>query len=366
MFNLNRFDYRELKAVGSVLESGELSGFYKNFRGGEKVQEFEENFAKYHGVRHAIAMSSGTASLMTAQLACGITRGDRVVTTPYTFVASASSIVMTGATPLFMDIDRMTYNMRTMDNYVKAPRVKAIVAVHMLGNPCGITKKDVGDVFLIEDCAQALGAKYNGKLVGTLGDLGCFSFQHTKTITTGGEGGMIITDNEELAEKCRRIRNHGEKYAKGSELGYNFRMTEIQAAIGIEQLKKLDYFNKLQIENARYIIRDLPGQLTTQETLTHAEPVYFVIGCRYGGKHKEDIFTALTNLRVNRGLPGRSVGAGYPELVYQLPYFKRWRLPCPEAEAILSEAVWIDIHRFRPLEAVKKDWKMVREAVEAW
>lgn len=375
MRNLNRFDEAEELAVIGVLRSGQLSSFYRDFKGGQQVQAFEEEFAYYHGVPYgnAISVSSGTTALHTALLACGINNpSQRVVTTPLSFVASASAIRMAGAYPYFADVDERTYNLSFGWNRSKV--VSAMVAVHLLGMPCDMDSFLLSMVdttgYIVEDCAQALGARYDGKLVGTLGDISCFSFQETKTISTGGEGGMIITSNNELADKCRMIRNHGEKYALGAELGYNYRMTEIQAAIGRVQLRKLDHFNSVQVHNARYIMQHLPKGITPPYTNEKLGSVFFLIGCLYDEKVTGMPRQLFIDECVKRGVsqlrPGRNIGSGYNQLIYDLPYFYPDRPveKCKVAESLLPRFLWLDLHRWRELEEVKADLDTMKEILK--
>lgn len=373
---IRRFGPEEERAVIDVIRSGRLSRFYKNFRGGEKVQEFEEAFAKYHGVKHAISTSSGTAALHTALEAAGAF-GNLVTTTPLTFVASASSIHMAGGAIEFIDVDSLTYN---LDPHLVPTDAGFVLAVHLLGTPCDVDaiKERAPEAVIIEDCAQALGAKYKDRRVGTLGDIATFSFQETKTISTG-EGGMIITNNEQLAEKCRRIRNHGEKYGEGDELGYNYRLTELQAAIGIEQLKKLEWFNWLQFKNARYIMRNLPPQFEPPFIPANVLPTYFIIGTLFNenfplgaGTSRSQFLEWCTKAGLNMKEPGRTVGPGYDKLIYQHPYFqhsavekgRETKVSCLTAEALIKRFVWFDIHRWRRLEDVQEDWAKVLEYFE--
>jgi dTDP-4-amino-4,6-dideoxygalactose transaminase len=245
----------EIKAVIEVLKSGMLAQ-------GQKVKEFEEKVAEYAGVKYAIATSSGTAALHTALLAVGIKPGDEVITTPFTFVATANSILYCGAKPVFADIDEKTFNIDPSKIEEKiTKKTKAILPVHLYGQPADIKSLleicEDYNLFLVEDAAQALGAEFKGKKVGSFGDCGIFSFYPTKNITTG-EGGMIVTDNKNIAERCAKIRNHGEykRYFVDS-LGYNYRMTEIAAAIGLVQIQKLEGFIKKRIKNAEFLSKSL-------------------------------------------------------------------------------------------------------------
>ncbi|MEM5855596.1 MAG: DegT/DnrJ/EryC1/StrS family aminotransferase [Candidatus Aenigmatarchaeota archaeon] len=248
-------DEEEIRAVEEVLKSGILAQ-------GPKVREFEEKFAEYIGVKYAIATSSGTTALHTALLAIGIKPGDEVITTPFTFIATANSILYCGAKPVFVDVDEKTFNIDTTKIEEKiTKKTKAILPVHLYGQPTDMKSLieicEEHNLLLVEDAAQALGAEFEGKKVGSFGACGVFSFYPTKNITTG-EGGMVVTNDEKIAEKCRKIRNHGEyqRYFVDS-LGYNYRLTDIAAAIGLAQLKKLESLNAKRIENAKFLMEQL-------------------------------------------------------------------------------------------------------------
>ncbi len=247
----------EKKAVLEVLSSGIIAQ-------GPKVKTFEDAFAGYIGVKHAVATSSGTTALHTALLACGIKAGDEVITTPFTFIASANAILYCNAKPVFADIDEKTFNIDPEEINEKVTRkTKALLIVHLYGQPCdmdAITEIcEDHNLKLIEDACQAHGAEYKGRKVGSFGDAACFSFYPTKNMTTG-EGGIITTNSEEIAEKAKLIREHGSKVRyEHIALGYNYRMTDIAAAIGIAQLKKLEEMNAKRIENAKRLSEGLKG-----------------------------------------------------------------------------------------------------------
>lgn len=244
----------EIKAVINVLNSGMLAQ-------GKNITEFEENFAKYINVNHAIATSSGTTALHAALLAHNIGKEDEVITSPFSFIATANSILATGAKPVFVDIDKTNFNINPdlIQNKI-TKKTKAIMTVSLFGltpdmdKICKITSDN--KLILIEDNAQAHGAEFKGKKAGSFGTA-CFSFYPTKNMTTS-EGGIITTNDKDIADKARMIISHGSKIRYQHEIfGYNYRMTSIAAAIGIEQLKKLDSFNKKRIENANYLIQNL-------------------------------------------------------------------------------------------------------------
>lgn len=242
----------EKSAVLKVMDSGMIAS-------GATVAEFETAFAAYIGTQFGIATTSGTTALEVALRAMGIGQGDKVITTAYSFIASTNSILYTGATPVFVDIDPDTFNM-DMDSLRAAlkatPDAKAILLVHLFGQACNMDTvmalAKEHNVLVLEDCAQAHGAMWNGQKVGSFGDAAAFSFYPTKNMTTG-EGGIVLTNKSELADRARLLINHGMKIRYTHDiLGYNYRMTNIAAAIGLEQLKRLDGFNIARREHAAY------------------------------------------------------------------------------------------------------------------
>jgi perosamine synthetase len=246
----------EISAVTAVLRSGIIAQ-------GKKVEEFEEAFAEFIGTKYAVAVNSGTAALHIAFLSHGIGEGDEVITSPFTFIATANSILFTGAKPVFADIEEDSFNIASdsIDEKI-TPRTKAIMPVHLYGQPCDMKRimriAQEHGLIVIEDACQAHGAGYERKKVGSFGT-GCFSFYPTKNMTTG-EGGMITTNDKDIAQKARMIRSHGQRQRYFHEiLGYNFRMTDIAAAIGLCQLGKLEEFNSKRIENAKFLTKELSG-----------------------------------------------------------------------------------------------------------
>ncbi len=245
----------EKAAVMAVLDSGQLAQ-------GSVVAEFEDAFAQYCGARHGIATSNGTTALHLAVLAHQIGQGDEVITAPFTFIASSNSVLYAGARPVFVDIDPDTYNIDVEQiEAAITPRTKAIMPIHLFGNPADMPRLSViankHGLAVIEDAAQAHGAAINGKRAGSWGT-GCFSFYPTKNITTG-EGGMITTSDDCVADRATLARSHGMRVRYFHEsLGYNFRMTNIHAAIGMAQLPKLELFNERRIANAAYLSAHLP------------------------------------------------------------------------------------------------------------
>ncbi len=246
----------EKRAVLQVLDSGMIAQ-------GPMVKAFEEAFATMCGVKHAIATASGTTALHVALLAAGIGKGDEVITSPFTFIASANSILYTGAQPVFVDIDPTTFNINPdLIEAAITSHTRAILPIHLFGLSCdmdpimSIAREH--NLIVIEDACQSHGAVYKGRRVGSFG-IGTFSFYPTKNMTSA-EGGMITTDDDHIAEACRVIRQHGmRRRYYHDELGFNFRMTDVHAAIGLEQLKKLDARNQQRRQNAEYLSSHLKG-----------------------------------------------------------------------------------------------------------
>lgn len=253
----------DIQVVVDVLRSDYLTT-------GPKIAEFEKMVADYVGAKYAVAISNGTSALHAACFAAGIQPGDEVITTPLTFAASSNCVLYCGGTPVFADVDPKTYNIDPEDIRRKiTDKTKAIIAVHLAGQPCDMDEihkiAKEHDLIVIEDGAHALGSVYKGKKVGTLSDMTTFSFHPVKPITTG-EGGMIVTDNEEFYQKMMLFRSHGITrdenlmtrndgpwFYQQLDLGYNYRITDIQCALGCSQMKKLDRFLALRKEIvARY------------------------------------------------------------------------------------------------------------------
>lgn len=252
----------EEQAVLDALRSGRLAQ-------GSRVAEFEEAFARYLGVRHAVAVSSGTAALIVALRARGIGPGDEVIVPVFTFAATANAVLLVGARPVFVDIreDGFTIDAAPIEAAI-TPRTKAIIPVHLYGHPCEMPAlMEIAQrrgLIVIEDACQALGATWQGRKTGTFGT-GCFSFYATKSITTG-EGGMVVTDDDEVAHRARLLRNQGENERYRTELlGYNFRMSELAAALGLAQLPKLDGWNERRRANAAWLNEHLEAVVTPVE-----------------------------------------------------------------------------------------------------
>ena len=262
---------------------------------GESVFRFEEDFASYCGVDYAVSTSSGTAALHLALLALGINGKDLVVTSPASFVATANSVVHAGATPVFADIELQTYNLDFEEVRQKiTSETKAIIPVHLYGYPSDmdaiveIARRQ--GLFVIEDACQAHGAVYKGRRVGSLGDVGCFSFYPSKNLTVAGDGGMLVTDDKEVAEKVAKMRNCGRvsKYVH-DVIGYTFRLNTVNAAVGRVQLKHLDEWNGKRRKNAALydrLLSDLDELVLPPSGGPEVEPVYHLYVIRLNHRDK--------------------------------------------------------------------------------
>jgi perosamine synthetase len=337
----------EINAVTEVLRSSTIAE-------GPRVKDFEAAFAEYTGTSHAIAVNSGTAALHVALLAHNIGGGDEVITTPFTFIASANSVLFTGAKPVFADIREDTFNIDPGIIVEKiTSKTKAIIPVHLYGQAADMKSimeiaEDNG-LMVIEDACQAHGAAYDGKKVGSFGT-GTFSFYPTKNMTTG-EGGMITTDDAQIYERAKLLRSHGSKQRYLHEtLGYNFRMTDIAAAIGIEQLKKLDIFNEARQKNAFYLnskLKDISG-IVTPMIKKNCEHVFHQYTIRVTEDCKVNRDALVKALNEN----GIGTGIYYPLPVHKQPFYREsgYTDSLPVAEKISQEVISLPIHP-----AVSKD-----------
>ncbi|MEK6968458.1 MAG: DegT/DnrJ/EryC1/StrS family aminotransferase [Nanoarchaeota archaeon] len=328
-------DEREIEAVSSVLRSGILAQ-------GSQVLQFEKMISSLCRGAQAIAVSNGTAALDLALKIAGISEGDEVITTPFTFVSTANAILMQGAIPVFVDIDSETFSIdpEKIKNAI-TKKTKAILPVDLYGQTYQFEPvrelAAENDLTIVEDACQAIGATHNGKPAGTLGELGTFSMYATKNITSA-EGGMIVTSNNEFARIARLLRNQGqyERY-KYSVLGYNFRLTEVQAAIGVVQMSKLD-----EIVTKRQKIARLYDTAFKQISWLRT-PIL--------GKNNNHVYHQYTLVIRNRDdfakhLANKGIGYGiyYPKALYDYPHLKPFTSFCPVAERIAQEVISLPIY----------------------
>ena len=342
----NTIGEEEQQAVLKVLDSGNLSQYLGawtgDFLGGPTVRKFEEDWCKMIGVNHSISVNSNTSGLFTAIGAIGIKPGDEVIVSPYTMSASAIAPLVYGGIPVFADIDPLTFCMdpKTIEAKITS-RTKAILVVHIFGHPADmdsiieISKKH--NLYVIEDCAQAPMGKYKGKSVGTIGDIGVFSLNYHKHIHTG-EGGVITTNNANLADRCQMIRNHAENVTAPRAIenltnliGYNYRMTEIECAIGIEQIKKLPDLINQRLENVAFLYQKLfsfPAFEILPPAQNNSINTYYVYPVKFNkeiaGFHRnlfvEALKAELPSAKLRETAP--LIGAGYVKPIYLQPIYQ--------------------------------------------
>lgn len=336
-----QIDDESAKAILDVVKSGQLAQ-------GPKVEEFEKAFAGYIGCKYAVAVNSGTAALHAALMAAGIKAGDEVITTAFTFVATSNCCLFIGAKPVFADIDSKTLNIDPRSIEAKiTPRTKALIIVDLYGQACdmdeimAICKKH--NLVLIEDACQAHGAEYKTKKVGSFG-IGCFSFYPTKNMTTG-EGGMVTTNDEAIAQQARLVRQHGQSRRYVHDiLGYNFRMTDIAAALGICQLKKLDSANQKRNRNAAYLtehIKSIKGLIPpyTGPNRNHVFHQYTIKVTPEYKYSREDLQQKLL-------AKGVSTIIYYPTPSHQQPLYKNlgFKDVLPVTETMAQQVLSLPVH----------------------
>lgn len=344
-------DQDDIQAVVDVLKSDFLTT-------GPKIAEFEQTVADYVGAKYAVAISNGTSALHAACFAAGIGPGDEVITTPLTFAASANCVLYCGGTPVFADVDPKTYNIDPEDIRRKiTDRTKAIIAVHLAGQPCDMDAihsiaHEYG-LIVIEDGAHALGSVYKGKKVGSLSDMTTFSFHPVKPITTG-EGGMIVTDNEEFYKKMALFRSHGITrddsmmtrndgpwFYQQFDLGYNYRIIDIQCALGCSQMKKLDRFLARRKEIvARYneAFADCDNIITPYQ-LSDTESGWHLYIVQVKNCDRRQVFEAMRE-------KGIGVNVHYIP-VYMHPYYQEHgyeNVHCANAEEIYSHIISLPLY----------------------
>ncbi len=378
-------DEAEAKAVMDVANSGkwwrcaysadELEEKTEGqIEGRSRVEAFEEQFAKAHGAQYAVAVTNGTCALEIAVRAAGILPGDEVITTPYTFIATSKCIMNQLAVPVYTDIDPTNYNMDAdqIEGLI-TEKTKAIIPVHFSGNLCDMDKINAiakkHDLKVIEDAAHAHGVEYKGKqFAGTLGDIGCFSFQESKNVASG-EGGMILTDNKELYDLCFSLHHLGrepeELWYKHFHLAWNYRMTEFTAAIGLVQLSRLFEQNALRSKNYNYLMEGLsklPGIKTCQNNPDMTKHSHHLQMLMYnseevGGIHRDQFVESLNAEGIpaltgytfpnyaNPFMTSEETRARYTAASINFPDYAQYASKCPHTErACYQESVWLE-HR---------------------
>lgn len=343
--NAPQVDEQEIEAVIKVLKSGVLT---TGLGAGPMVTEFENAFAKFAKAKHAIATNSGTAALHSALLAIGVKAGDEVILPSFTFAATAEAVVMTGAAPVFVDINPDTYTI-SLEAIEKAvtKRVKAIMPVDLYGLPADMRPiREIADkhgLRIIEDAAQAHGASYKGKPLGAFADAACWSFYGSKNMTTG-EGGMITTNNDKIAETPRYIRSHGEKEKyKSLMLGHNYHMPEIAAAIGCVQLKKLPALVARRRENAERLAKNLKKakrlQLPEEPKGFKCSWYLYTVRLKNADRAKRD--------RLVEKLKQKGIGAFvcYVNPIHLMPYYRKFgKYRLPETEKASKQVFSLPVH----------------------
>ncbi len=347
---------QDKQAVMAVLDSGMLVQ-------GPRVAELEQRWAEVCQTRHAIATSNGTTALHVALLAHGIGPGDEVITTPFTFIASVNSIVYVGATPVFVDVCADSFNL-DLDQIEQAitPRIKAILAVHLYGQSVAMDQlmaiAQRHHLLVIEDCAQAIGADFRGQPVGSFGT-GCFSLYATKNVMSA-EGGMITTNDDAVARKARMLRGHGmERRYHHDILGFNFRLSDLHAAIGLSQLTQLDQFTARRRYNAAYLSQHIrrPGVMTPVQTGGHVWHQYTVRvatdslsrNSDCGGRLGWGQSPSFTRDEVVQKLTAAGIGVGvfYPIPAHQQRHLLEMKLgggSFPVAEQLSREVLSLPVH----------------------
>ncbi|MGB9853434.1 MAG: DegT/DnrJ/EryC1/StrS family aminotransferase [Candidatus Bathyarchaeales archaeon] len=351
--NAPQIGEEEIEAVVKVLKSGVLT---HGLGEGPMVKKFEEDFARFVEAKYALAVNSGTAALHMAVVGAEVTRGDEVILPSFTFVATAEAVVMAGAKPVFVDIDPETYNI-SPEKIEKAmtKKTKAIIAVDLYGSPADLKPvREMADRYglkVVEDAAQAHGAIYKGKPVGAYADVACWSFYASKNMTTG-EGGMITTNDGEMAEKLRLLRSHGEKEKyKSILLGHNYRMPEIQAAIGCAQLAKLPSFLAKRRENAERLTAKIRGIKSLQPPIepTNCKNSWYLYTVRLKSAKMEKRNTVVEKLR-QQGI-GAEVYYACP--IHLMPYYRKFgKFRLPETEKASEQVFSLPIHPGVTLEQI--------------
>jgi dTDP-4-amino-4,6-dideoxygalactose transaminase len=330
-------------AVNHVLQSGQ-------FVMGPEVRAFEREIARYLNTRYAIGVNSGTDALFISLHALGVGPGDEVITTPFTFFATAEAISHVGATPVFVDIDPRTFNLDTELIEEKiTPHTKAILPVHLFGHSVDMAPilalAEKYDIFILEDVAQAFGGKYRGRKLGTIGDIGAFSFFPSKNLGACGDGGLIATNDSKIAELARMLRVHGakEKY-RNEVVGYNSRLDELQAAILRVKLPYLDQWNAQRRRIAgRYndLLEDVPD-ISTPIEAAYAEHAYHQYTVRILNQRRDEIKEKLIEAHI-------STAVYYPIPVHALPVYSDLQFDLPQAwkaaSEVLSLPFWPQISR---------------------
>ncbi len=340
------------KTVEQVLDSG-------RFIKGNDLRQFEQEFSEFCNTKYAVGVSSGTSAILLAMMALGIKKGDEVIVPSHTFIASASPAKFLGATPVYVDVDPETYTIDPIQlEDAITDNTRAIIAVHLYGHPADMDPimqiAASYDIPLVEDACQAHAGEYKGKRTGSMGDLGVFSFFPSKNMTVAGDGGMVVTSNEELAEKISMLRDHGRKEKYVSDmLGLNLRLSEIPAAVGREQLKHLPEWTDRRRAVAAEYDRLLAGVIETPTAAVWAKHVYhlYVI--------QADDRDGLAQYLKDNGV---STGIHYPVPVHKQPCMEAGNIELPVTDALVDRILSLPMHPRMTDEQVQ----YVAEKIQEW
>lgn len=333
----------EMNAVQAVLKSGILAQ-------GPKVAELEATFASICGTKYAVAVNSGTAALHSALHVAGVGPGDEVITTPFSFIATINPILFVGAKPVLVDIDPATFNIDVSKiEQAITPKTKAIMPVHLYGQPCDSDELQIlakkHSLLVIEDACQAIGAVYGDKKVGNLGDLACFSLYATKNIMCG-EGGVVTTNNEAYVTALKQFRQHGMSGPYEYQgIGYNYRMSDVHAAIAVEQAKKLADFTARRQKNAQLLDEGLATitGLELPPVAPNRSHVYHQYTVRLNSEFPLDRDTFMAKLKEK----GVGAGAYYAKPLHIIPHIAQYGYKTgdfPEAEKAAKQVVALPVH----------------------
>lgn len=335
----------EIEAVIKVLKSGTIAH-------GPRTAELEENFAKFCGVKYAVAFNSGTAAIHAGLYSLGVKGGDEVITTPFTFVATANPIIMQNAKVVFTDVSEEDFNLDPREVVRKVTsKTKAIIPVDLYGQIYKYNEiKEIAEnnnLKILEDACQAHGAEHNRKMAGSFGDIGAFSLYATKNMMSG-EGGLITTNDDEIVEMCKRFRHHGQSEKTRYEywdLGYNYRITDLCAAIALEQLKKIDKFNDKRISNAQKLSAGLTGikGIILPRVRKNNKHVFHQYTIRITDDFKSSRDEFIKYLKEN----GIGCGVYYPKPLHLHPHFRKMGYKegnFPIAEKLAKQVVSLPVH----------------------
>ncbi len=358
------FGPEEAEAVKALVEAGTITQLST-----DTVEEFEVAFAAYIGVKEAVAVSSGTAAVHTALIAAGVEAGDEVIVPAFTFIGTVGPVLHQHAVPVFADIDPTTLCLAAEDVERKiTDKTKAVLPVDLFGHPADLDAitavAEKHGVTVVDDACQSHGAEYKGRRLGGLAPLTSFSFQESKNMTTG-EGGMVTTNDPELAQVCRSVRHQGEQtWGLIARVGYNYRMTALQAAIGIEQLKKLDDFNTRRraiagcyTEALVSLGLQLPTEASYAKSVCH---VYSFLLPKALAPRRDEILNALQQ----QGVP---VSIAYPKPLYASPVFDGFAVQaCPVTEDIASRVLTLPTAHSLSIETAGRIAEMTRSVLERY